>query len=512
VLCVFSWFSISENSTHSKELAQEVRSVRICEFSQRRLEYSDDVGFLGEPCAIDLEEHISSQNGEQGRASLPFWKVDPIVHVYCCKGQRSGCGVSSQHNSETDDCSLDAESLAGLEGDRGGPEGGPYNLIELPDEHLEGSWENLILHPSIKSYLLDYICSGSLFSKRGVDSQLVAWNRLALLYGPPGSGKSTLARSLANKLAVRLDLRSAKLLEIHSNSLFSKWFSESSRIVAALFDRIRMIAQTCDLLVVVIDEVESLSASRAAGAAGAEPSDALRVVNTLLTALDTLRLLPNVLVVATSNLTGQIDTAFLDRADIAQYIGLPSLDARREILRSGVNELIRRGIVKSSLPSEGADGEANASGNRAPGMLQRGACATAFDIFHANSVPETPPRRACDLLLAEAARASAGLSGRTLRKLCLLAHAGFVRNADGAVPLPVFLRALRRSALLETGVRRTVARAGVSAGAKPAPTEAPAPAGQVPTDVSRGQESCEVNVGSRAWSNDGAAQGGRSAC
>jgi energy-coupling factor transporter ATP-binding protein EcfA2 len=451
--------------------------VLICEFSHKPLEYSEDIGILAEACAQDPEERTSFDNAQPGRISLPFWQVDPIVHVYRCKRQRSGCHLSSQHNSETDDCSPDAEgSLTGSEIDQGGLERVTYDLVDLPDKTLEGSWENLILLPNIKSYLLNYICSGCLFSTRGVDSQLVAWNRLALLYGPPGSGKSTLARSLANKLAIRLDLQCAKLVEIHSSSLFSKWFSESSRIVASLFNKIRTISQTCDLLVVVIDEIESLSASRAAGAAGAEPSDALRVVNTLLTSLDSLRLLPNVLVVATSNLTDQIDTAFLDRADIAQYIGLPSLDARYEILRSGVNELIRRDIVKSSITSEGSERVANATGERSSGMLQPQACpTTTFDSFDVNSGPETPVIRTCEHLLAEAARASAGLSGRTLRKLCLLAHAGYVRDASGAVHLPVFLRALLRSAFLEATVRRTITKPASDEASTPSTRGCPGP-------------------------------------
>ncbi len=57
---------------------------------------------------------------------------------------------------------------------------------------------------------------------------------------------------------------------------------------------------------------------------GSEPSDAIRVVNALLTQLDTLHSYSNVLVLATSNLTAAIDDAFMDRADLKLYVGLPS--------------------------------------------------------------------------------------------------------------------------------------------------------------------------------------------
>lgn len=49
---------------------------------------------------------------------------------------------------------------------------------------------------------------------------------------------------------------------------------------------------------------------------GSEPSDAIRAVNALLTCLDGLRRFPNALVLTTSNITGAIDLAFVDRADI----------------------------------------------------------------------------------------------------------------------------------------------------------------------------------------------------
>ena len=54
------------------------------------------------------------------------------------------------------------------------------------------------------------------------------------------------------------------------------------------------------------------------------------------TQLDSLRASPNVLVLATSNLTGSIDRAFVDRADIKQYVGLPPLTAVRYMLDTAV--------------------------------------------------------------------------------------------------------------------------------------------------------------------------------
>jgi SpoVK/Ycf46/Vps4 family AAA+-type ATPase len=85
--------------------------------------------------------------------------------------------------------------------------------------------------------------------------------------------------------------------------------------------------------------VESLTAARRANSS--EPSDAVRVVNAVLTQLDSIRHCPNVLVLTTSNITGAIDLAFVDRADIKQYIGPPSQAAIYYIYYSCIIELIR---------------------------------------------------------------------------------------------------------------------------------------------------------------------------
>lgn len=89
---------------------------------------------------------------------------------------------------------------------------------------------------------------------------------------------------------------------------------QSGKLVQKMFQKLQeMIEDQSCLVCVLIDEVESLTSARQSALRGSEPSDAIRVVNALLTQLDQIRRYPNVLILTTSNVTGAIDIAFIDR-------------------------------------------------------------------------------------------------------------------------------------------------------------------------------------------------------
>lgn len=163
-----------------------------------------------------------------------------------------------------------------------------------------------------------------------------------------------------------------------------------------------------------------MAAARRAALAGLEPSDAIRAVNALLTALDRLRRRPNALVLATSNLPAAVDSAFLDRADLKRLVPPPGPRAAYHVLRGALLELAARRALAAGEPL------------------------FALRVLEAARF-EPSAAAAASLALWGVARAAAGeaLSARALRRLPLLALALHGREPPAPPPaLPAFLASL----------------------------------------------------------------------
>ncbi|KAI8458956.1 P-loop containing nucleoside triphosphate hydrolase protein, partial [Phakopsora pachyrhizi] len=354
---------------------------------------------------------------------VPLAQVNLHIHVYEVppqgKDQLIPLCVNAHDSSNFDSgTGMDDGATESQEGDVAAIR------LELPANRLEGIWESLIYEIGLKDRLLNYIYSSIIFAEQNVNPSLISWHKLVLLHGPPGTGKTSMCRALAQKVSIRLSgiYMRTELVEINSHSLFSKWFSESGKLVDCLFTRIEQMTEESDVFVVVlIDEVESLAGSRLSGAAESEPSDALRAVNALLTALDKLRNLRNVLLLTTSNLTGSIDGAFLDRVDIKQYIGLPTPEAIYWILKTCVEELAKVGILGNK---EILDYKETLMIRDQLSEVGRVENFSKISIRNAESrVGNSQKSKKYSLILLEVAESAVGMSGRALRRLPLLAHA-----------------------------------------------------------------------------------------
>jgi len=146
--------------------------------------------------------------------------------------------------------------------------------------------------------------------------------RGVLLYGPPGCGKTYLVTALAGS-------GRANVLSVKGAELLSKWVGESERAVRELFRRAREAAPT----LVFLDEVDALAPVRGQATDG---GTADRVVAAMLTELDGVEALRNVVVVGATNRPDLIDPALLrpGRLERLVYVPPPDAAARADILRA----------------------------------------------------------------------------------------------------------------------------------------------------------------------------------
>ena len=151
--------------------------------------------------------------------------------------------------------------------------------------------------------------------------------RGVLLYGPPGCGKTFLVKAIAGT-------GKANVLSVKGAELLNKWVGESERAVRELFRRAREAAPT----LVFLDEVDALAPTRGQSTDGGTTD---RVVASLLTELDGVESLRNVVVIGATNRPDLIDPALLrpGRLERLVYVPPPDGEARAAILRASAKSV-----------------------------------------------------------------------------------------------------------------------------------------------------------------------------
>ena len=141
-----------------------------------------------------------------------------------------------------------------------------------------------------------------------------------LMYGPPGTGKTLLAKAIANEAQ-------SNFISIKGPELLNKYVGESEKGVREVFEKARSNAPT----VVFFDEIDSIAGER--GQRSGDSGVGERVVSQLLTELDGLEELEDVVVIATTNRPDLIDQALLrpGRLDRHVHVPVPDAEARGKI-------------------------------------------------------------------------------------------------------------------------------------------------------------------------------------
>ena len=178
------------------------------------------------------------------------------------------------------------------------------------------TWSDIGGLDSVKQLMMETVVIAGLQKPESIKP----WKGI-LLFGPPGTGKTLLAAASAGSL-------DATFYDVKSESVLSKYFGESSKLISSLYNSARKNAPS----IVFIDEFDALSQSR-----DGETSEATRkVLSSLLTELDGLSDKKSdqlLLTLAATNTPWDLDTAVLSRFPRRIYVPLPDQKACKEIIR-----------------------------------------------------------------------------------------------------------------------------------------------------------------------------------
>ena len=159
-----------------------------------------------------------------------------------------------------------------------------------------------------------------------------------LLYGPPGCGKTLIAKAVANSLAEAVARRSGMddarsyFLNIKGPELLNKYVGETERQIRLIFQRAREKSDEGVPVIVFFDEMDSLFRTRGTGISSDVEST---IVPQLLSELDGVEMIKNVIVIGASNREDLIDPAILrpGRLDVKIKIARPDVSAARQIFK-----------------------------------------------------------------------------------------------------------------------------------------------------------------------------------
>jgi transitional endoplasmic reticulum ATPase len=187
-------------------------------------------------------------------------------------------------------------------------------LIEKPNVH----YDNIGGLGTVKQELLEAVDwplkHKAVFKRMGIKPP-----KGVLLYGPPGTGKTLLAKAIATE-------SEANFIAVKGPELLSKWVGESEKGIREVFKKARQVSPA----IIFFDEIDAIAQSRVGGH---DDKVGARIVNQLLTEMDGMQELNDVIVIAATNRPDMMDTALLrpGRFDRIILVGIPDIEARKSI-------------------------------------------------------------------------------------------------------------------------------------------------------------------------------------
>lgn len=196
----------------------------------------------------------------------------------------------------------------------------PSALREVQVQIPNISWDDVGGLESLKEELKEAV-EWPIKHKEAFDYVDVEAPKGILLHGPPGTGKTLIAKALAK-------MTESNFISIKGPELLSKWVGESEKGVREIFRKARQ-AAPC---IIFLDEVDALVPRRGSGGSGSHVTE--NVVSQILTEIDGLEELHNVLIIGATNRLDIVDEALLRPGRFDRVIKVPNPDqkGRRHIL------------------------------------------------------------------------------------------------------------------------------------------------------------------------------------
>ncbi len=197
----------------------------------------------------------------------------------------------------------------------------PTAMREVYVEVPQVQWNDVGGLKQVKQELMESVewplKKPEVFKKMGIKPP-----RGILLYGPPGAGKTLLARAVATE-------SEANFIAIKGPEIFSKWVGESEKAIREVFRKGRTAAPA----IIFFDELDAIVPRRGLGYADSGASE--RVISQLLTEIDGIEALQNVLVIAATNRPDILDPAVMrpGRFDRLIYVPSPDFESLKEIFK-----------------------------------------------------------------------------------------------------------------------------------------------------------------------------------